>query len=280
MKPMLSGVGVWSAELRFGDQAAIPGAAAELESLGYSALWVPDVGGPLFDSLDILLDATSTITVATGVLNVWTHTPEEVVSWWTGLPEDRAARVLLGLGVSHGLVVGEKWGRPIATMSAFLDALEAQGLPLDRVCLAALGPKMLELAARRTAGAHPYFVPVAHTAVAREALGDALLCVEQAVSIDPDAATARDRARRMIEGYGKLPNYANNWKRFGLTDDDIATCSDRIIDALIAVGDEADAQARVLAHQTAGADHVCIQVATDPGGPLPLEEWRRLAPGI
>jgi probable F420-dependent oxidoreductase len=280
VKPTLSGVGIWSSELRFGDQAAIPSAAAELESLGYSALWVPDVGGPLFESLDILLDATSTITVATGVLNVWTHSPEEVVSWWTELPEDRAARVLLGLGVSHGAVVGETWGRPIATMNTFLDALEAQGLPLERVCLAALGPKMLELAARRTAGAHPYFVPVEHTAVAREALGDALLCVEQAVIIDPDAAAARELARQLIEGYGKLPNYANNWKRFGLTDDDVATGSDRIIDALIAVGDEADVQTRVLAHQAAGADHVCLQVATAPGGTLPLEEWRRLAPGI
>jgi probable F420-dependent oxidoreductase len=274
----LSGRGVWSSELRFGDAAQIVEAAAELEDLGYSALWVPDVGGPLFEDLDRLLQATDTITIATGILNVWQHEPSDVGQWWHALPDDHRRRLLLGIGVSHGLVVGEKWGRPLATMTAYLDGLESAEVPLDQVCLAALGPKMLELAKHRTAGAHPYLVTPEHTALARTALGDSLLAVEQGVILENDRAVAREITSAVVKGYGGLPNYANNWKRLGFTEDDILSGSDRLVDSLIASGDEADIEQRIEAQQDAGADHVCIQVITAPGSPLPLDAWRRLAP--
>lgn len=278
MREKLSGRGIWSSELRFGDAAQIVKASAELEALGYSALWVPDVGGPLFEDLDRLLRATSTITIATGILNVWQHETSEVGRWWHALPDDHRRRLLLGVGVSHGLVVGEKWGQPLATMTAYLDGLEAAEVPLDQVCVAALGPKMLELAKKRTAGAHPYLVTPEHTAAARAAVGDSLLAVEQGVILESNPAVDREVARAVVKGYGGLPNYANNWKRLGFTEDDIASGSDRLVDALIASGDEEAIERRVQAQQDAGADHVCIQVVTAPGSPMPLDAWRQLAP--
>jgi probable F420-dependent oxidoreductase len=278
MTEKLGGVGVWSSELRSGDAAEIVDAAAELEALGYSALWVPDVGGPLFEDLNRLLKATGVITIATGILNVWRHEPGDVAVWWHSLPEDHRRRLLLGIGVSHSALIGEQWGRPLATMSAYLDGLESAGVPLEQVCLAALGPKMLELAKNRTKGAHPYFVTPEHTSIARAVLGDGLLAVEQGVILEADPGIAREMGRPFAQGYGGLPNYANNWKRLGFTDDDISSGSDRLVDALIAWGVEEDIRRRIEAHQAAGADHVCIQVITAPGSPLPLDVWRRLAP--
>ena len=274
----LSGLGVWSSELRFGEPAEIVAAAAELEELGYRALWVPDVGGALFDDLDRLLGSTTSITVATGILNIWHHEPNEVAAWWLGLSEDHRDRLLLGLGVSHGLVIGEKWVRPLAKMTAYLDGLEAEGVPLDQVCLAALGPKMLELAHRRTAGVHPYMVTPEHTVTARAAVGDGLVAVEQGVILESDLDAAREVARPFVRGYGSLPNYANNWRRLGFTDEDISIPSDRLVAALVAMGDEAAIARRIEAQHDAGADHVCIQVVTSPGSPMPREAWRRLAP--
>jgi probable F420-dependent oxidoreductase len=279
MTEKLSGRGVWSHELRFGDAAQIVEAAAELEVLGYSALWVPDVGGPLFEDLNRLLQATTTVTIATGILNVWRHEPSDVGQWFHALPEEHRRRLLLGIGVSHGVVVGEKWGQPIATMTAYLDGLEAAGVPLGQVCLAALGPKMLDLAKTRTAGAHPYLVTPEHTSIARAALNGGLLAVEQGVILGNDPTAAREVGRAVVKGYGGLPNYANNWKRLGFTDDDISSGSDGLVDALIAHGDEEDIAQRLAAHYEAGADHVCIQAITAPGSPMPLDSWRRLAPG-
>ena len=276
----LRGVGVWSAELRYGDPTQIPPAAAELESLGYTALWVPDMGqGSTFKALDVLLQATSRITVATGILNIWEYTPQDVARWWSALPDASRDRLLLGVGVSHSRVVGEKWVKPLATMASYLDGLESEGIPLSQVCVAALGPKMLQLAGSRTAGAHPYFVSTAHTARAREALGSGLLAVEQAVVLDSDIPAARELARPFVKGYGSLPNYANNWKRLGFTDDEITTGADRLVDAMVACGDETAIADRVGAQFRAGADHVCIQVFVPQGGGLPREAWRRLAPG-
>ena len=274
----LKGLGVWSAELRYGDAAQITPAAAELESLGYTALWVPDMGGSTFDALDLLLQATTTITVASGILNIWDYTPRDVAQWWHTLSATSQERLLLGVGVSHGRVVGEKWVKPLATMVTYLDGLEREGVPLSQVCVAALGPKMLELAGSRTAGAHPYFVSPEHTAGARKALGDGLLAVEQGVVLDLDVAGARELARPFVKGYGSLPNYANNWKRLGFTDDDITAGSDELVDAMVACGDEAVIAERIAAQFTAGADHVCVQVITPQGSPLPLDAWRRLAP--
>jgi probable F420-dependent oxidoreductase len=278
MTKKLSGRGVWSSELRFGDAAQIVDAAAELEALGYSALWVPDVGGPLFEDLDRLLQATSTVTIATGILNVWQHEPSDVGRWWHALPDDHRRRMLLGIGVSHALVIGEKWGRPLDTMTAYLDGLESAEVPLDQVCLAALGPRMLELAKDRTAGAHPYLVTPEHTAIARAALGDSLLAVEQGVILENNPTVAREITSAVVKGYGTLPNYANNWKRLGFTEDEISSGGDRLVDALITSGDNEEIEERIKAQQEAGADHVCIQVITAPGSPLPLDAWRGLAP--
>jgi len=274
----VKGTGIWAIELRYGEPGEIARSAAELESLGYDTLWIPDIGGPVLDAVDVLLDATSTVTVATGILNIWKHEPAEVTAWWSGLAPDRRARVLLGLGVSHGPLIGEAWGRPLATMNAYLDALGEDGPPREHLCLAALGPKMLDLARRRTSGALPYLVTPGHTALAREALGDATLHVEQGVVLETDPEVARAIARAGIEHYFAMPNYVNNWKRLGFTDDDIDSRSDRLIDALIAWGDPDAIRSRVDAHRRAGADHVCLQVITPAGAGSPMAAWRSLAP--
>lgn len=276
----LQGIGIWSSELRYGaDPSEVAESAAELEALGFSALWVPDVGGPLFESLDRLLAATSTTTIATGILNVWMHDASDVAEWWTTVkPADRE-RVLLGLGVSHGMLIGDKWAKPLAKMREYLESLEAQGErvpPADQLCIAALGPKMLELAGSKTAGSCPYLVTPEHTAIAREALGDGGLFVEQGFILERDAETARNTARQVLEMYFGLPNYANNWKRLGFTDDDIASRSDRLVDALVVWGDLDAVAARVDEHFAAGADHVCLQ----PIAPLGTDQrpaWREVA---
>lgn len=275
---MLSGIGIWSQDLRYGDPARVPEAAAEVEALGYSAIWVPDFGGELFADLDRLLDATSEITIATGVLNIWKHTPEGVGQWWSGLSQDRRDRVILGLGVSHAPLIGEQWDKPLTRMNAYLDGLEAAGVPSERLVLAALGPKMLDLAGRRTAGAHPYLVTAEHTKVARAHLGSTLLAVEVGVVLDDDLERGRRTASAVLDTYANLPNYTTNWKRFGYTDADIESRSDSLMDALFAVGDVAAIKERIDEHRAAGADHVCVQVISPEGVTFPVEAWRALAP--
>jgi probable F420-dependent oxidoreductase len=274
------GTGIWSFELRYYDPAAIVDAASELEELGYTAVWLPDVGGDVFDALDRVLGATTTIVVASGIVNIWAHDAAEVVQWWHGLaPADRA-RTLLGLGVSHGPLIGDAWRQPVARMSEYLDACDAGALPTGARCLAALGPRMLALARDRSAGAHPYLVPPEHTAGARAILGDAYLAVEQGVVLETDKERARDIARHALEIYCGLPNYVGNWKRLGLTDDDVEARSDRLVDTIIAWGDVDAIAARVAEHRAAGADHVCIQVLNPPGAPMNLDAWRELAPAL
>lgn len=282
-QPTLAGTGVWAHELRYGDPAESADLAAELEALGFSALWVPDVGGHLFDSLDVLLEATSSVTIATGILNVWMHTPAETGAWRDGLDDAGRDRLLLGIGISHAMLIdgqpGMSWERPLATMRTYLDGLDEAGVPDSARCLAALGPKMLDLARDRSAGAHPYLVTPEHTAIAREALGEGpLLAVEQGIVLDTDADAARAVARQALSMYALLPNYVNNWKRLGFTDDDVTPLSDRLVDALVAWGDVDAIVERVQAHRDAGADHVCVQLLSTPGAPVDLDAWRRLAP--
>lgn len=278
----LGGTGIWSHHLRHDPPEEIAEGVRELEALGYSAAWIPDIGGEVFEALDRLLDATSTITIATGILNVWMHTAGEAAAWWRGLPDDRRQRVLLGLGISHGPIVGERFGKPLATLNAYLDELDADGLPAASRCLAALGPKMLELSRDRTAGAHPYLVTPAHTAMAREVLGpDALLAVEQGVVVGSDPDIARIVARTALAGYFGLPNYVNNWRRLGFTEDDFTGGgSDRLVDEIIAWGELDTIAARIQQHRDAGADHVCVQVHTAPGSPMPRALWRDLAAAV
>ena len=279
----LGPVGIWSAPVRFAPDGEGLKAAAELERLGFSAVWVPGgVDGGVLGTIDALLASTSTIKLGTGILNIWKHDPADVAAWWSGQSPQRQRRVILGLGVSHGPLIGDSYGHPLARMRSFLDGLQAAGMPFDRICLAALGPKMLELAAQRTAGAHPYLVSVRHTAFARGKLGpDALLVPEQGVVLERTAAKAREIARGFLSQYAQLPNYANNWLREGFTQQDLGSLSDRLVDALIAWGDVSAIAARIEEHLAAGADQVCLQVISAGGMRAPLSDhigpWRELA---
>jgi probable F420-dependent oxidoreductase len=277
-------IGIWSTELRFGDKVQAAAAAAELEQLGFGALWFPGgIGGDVTGDLDRLLVATKRVILATGILNVWKHDPLDVAKWWKGLSSDKQTRVLLGLGVSHSPLIGKDWGHPLAVMRKYLDALQKDGVPADSLCLAALGPKMLELARDRTAGAHPYLVTPEHTAQARKILGPAkLLAPEQGVVLESDPLRARTLAREALAMYLQLPNYANNWRRMGFTDEDIKSASDRLVDALFAWGSASQIAERVQAHLAAGADHVCLQVITGAGVDVAaaLPAWRTLAAAL
>jgi probable F420-dependent oxidoreductase len=281
--------GIWSWELRYGDASAAADAAAELEALGYGALWFPDAGGDIFGAAENLLAATRRMTVATGILNVWLHAPDESAHRFHELTAAYGPRFLLGLGVGHARFVDSvfdpgTYQRPVARVAEFLDGLDAAEPPVpttDRV-IAALGPQMLDLARRRAAGTHPYLVTPELTAAAREALGPRqVVAVEVGVVLEAERDTARAAAREHVATYLELPNYTNNWKRAGFTDDDLAGGgSDRLVDALFALGDETAIARRVDEHRQAGASHVCIQVVTADRRVLPISEWRTLAPAL
>lgn len=276
-------LGIWSGAPRFAPDGGGLRVTRLLEDLGYSAVWVPGgVDDGVLASFDPLLEGTSAIKLCTGILNIWKHEPADVAAWFDAHSPAQKARLMLGLGASHGPLIGDAYQKPFAKMAAFLDGLEAAGMAMDHLCLGAHGPKMLAMAAARTAGSHPYLVTVEHSARFRAALGpDALLAPEMGVVLESDPATARGIARAMVQFYTTLPNYTNNWKECGFTQEDIDTLSDRLIDALVAWGD-LDAIARRLdEHYTAGADHVCVQVMTQGGMTAPVEEslpvWRDLA---
>jgi probable F420-dependent oxidoreductase len=284
----LSGTGVWSGALRYGDRAEARDAAAELEALGYSALWVPGgAGGDIFGDTGALLEATERVVVATGILNIWMHEAQDVATGHAALTAAHPDRFLLGLGISHSALVDHdepgRYRKPIAVTTAYLDGLDAATppVPIAERALAALGPRMLELARDRTRGAHPYLANPEHTRYAREILGAGpLLMPEQPVVLETDPATARELARGHFTIYLTLPNYVNNLKRIGFTDEDFADGgSDRLVDGVVAWGDEAAIARRVQDHFDAGADHVCVQVITPRGfQQLPREQWRALAP--
>lgn len=284
----LSGTGVWNAGLAFGDPAEIVDAAAELEELGYTSIWFPGYGAGCFDAAERLLAASRNVTVATGILSIWVYSPEDAAAGHHRLADTYGDRFLLGLGVSHAALVDAqsnpgRYAKPLSAMRTFLDGLDSAATPVDpdaRV-LAALGPKMLELAGGRAGGAHPYNVTAEHTVRAREVLGpDRLLVPEQAVALATSAVEGRRLGREFLGPYLQLPNYANSLRRLGFTDDDMAhRGSDRLVDALIARGDEDTIAARVRAHRDAGADSVCVQVLTDAGMvAMTRREWRDLAP--
>ena len=285
----LSGIGIWSGQLRHGDDTEKREAAAELEELGYTAAWIPDVGGDVFGALRELLDATTTLVAATGILNLWMHSAQEVGDGFAALEADHAGRTLLGIGVSHHLLIDNthpgEYTKPLAKTRAYLEELDATSptVPADRRVLAALGPKMLELARDRAGGAHPYIVTPEHTAEARAALGDGkLLAPEQHVVLETDATKARDLGRQSLSVYLQLPNYVNNWRRLGFGEDDFADGgSDALIDHIVVWGDEATIVTRVQAHLDAGADHVCVQAYTgSERTDFPRAEWRALAPAL
>jgi probable F420-dependent oxidoreductase len=285
-------VGVWTFALDMQPSTRVCDLAAELQDLGYGAIWIPETAGrdPLVHAM-LLLSSTSSIGVATGIASIWSRDPLAMTLGQKTIAEAHPERFLLGLGVSHAPMVEglrkSTYGKPLAKMRDYLDEMdrmpfvaapppESDGLP--RV-LAALGPKMLGLAAGKADGAHTYFVPVEHTAAARAEMGpDAVLAVEQAVVLATDPEKARTLARGHMERYLGLPNYTNNLRRLGYGDDDLeGGGGDRLVDAIVAWGDEDAIHDRVEAHFEAGATHVCVQVIEQDLRALPLDAWRTLA---
>jgi probable F420-dependent oxidoreductase len=277
-------IGVWAAQLRSRDRGRVREIAAAIEDIGYDAAWVPGgAGGDLLGDVDAALDATRRITVATGILNIWAHDAAEVAAWHAGVRERHPGRMLLGLGASHGSLV-DGYRKPLSAMRGYLDALDAapDPVPAEQRVLAALGPKMLELAATRSGGAHPYLVTAEHTRVARAALGPGpLLAPELKVVLDTDPARAREIARAHLASYLELPNYTRNLLRTGFTEADLADGgSDRFVDGVVAHGDTAAVVRRAREHLDAGADHVCVQVLTAQRREVPIDAWRDLAPAL
>jgi probable F420-dependent oxidoreductase len=273
----------WSGSWRIADDAS-PDVAAALEHLGYTALWSSGRFVPgLSPHFERLLAATTHVAVASGIVSIWSATPDDVAAAVSDLDARYPGRFLLGLGASHAPLV-EGYARPYAHMVDYLDALDSDqpAVGRDRRVLAALGPRMLALARERAAGAHPYFVPVEHTARAREALGaGAILAPEVTVVLEDDPATARQLARTFTAGYLTLPNYTNNLRSLGFTDDDlVGGGSDRLVDAVVCWGSLDAVAAHVRRHYDAGADHVCVQVVSGVRESFPLAEYRVLAPAL
>lgn len=283
----LGKLGVWYfTDLMSANQAAE--AAQRIEGLGYSALWIPEATGRNpFAHAAWLLAKTQKLIVATGIANIYHREPGVTMSGQKTLAEQSNNRFLLGLGVSHKPMVegvrGLQYGKPVATMRNYLEKMDAS--PYSAVqpsqapprVIAALGPKMLELARETCAGAHPYFSSPDHTAMARKVLGPKpWLCVEQKVILETDPAKARALGRAGAAMYLTLPNYRNNWLRSGMTEADLANGgSDRFIDATIAWGKVDAIRARIKAHFDAGASHVCIQ-PINPNGAFGDLHWQAL----
>lgn len=286
----LGRIGVWTNTLDAQPALRAQDAARELERLGYAAIWVPEsVQREALSNAGLLLAATSRIVVATGIANIYARDAITMAAGQKTLAEAYPGRFLLGLGVSHQPTVeqlrGHIYGKPVATMRAYLEAMSkapyqsVEPPEKAQTVLAALGPNMLKLAAEQTSGAHPYFVPVEHTRRAREALGPkALLAPEQAVVLETDAGKARAIARGHTQHYLRLPNYVNNLRRLGYTEEDVTGGgSNRLVDDIVAWGDLALVASRIRAHFEAGADHLCMQVIAEDQRALPMEEWRALA---
>ncbi len=285
----LGRIGLWAADFDLQPMTKAQEAIAQVEEMGYGAVWVPEaVIREPFASTALLLSATKKMVLATGIASLHARTAQTMQAGWKTLTEAFPDRFLLGIGVSHApMVQGVHKGtydKPYTTMVEYLDAMDngiffgAAPTTAPQRVLAALGPKMLKLSAERGAGAHPYFTPVEHTAFARETMGaDALLAPELAVVLETDSSKAREIARKYMTTYTRLPNYTNNLKRFGFTEEEIVHQEDRLVDAIVAWGSIDSVVAAVKGHLDAGADHVCIQVLTDKPGSLPMREWQELA---
>jgi probable F420-dependent oxidoreductase len=286
----LSRIGLWTGALDTVPAARARELAAELEGLGYGALWIPEVAGrDPFVHLALLLSATERMVGATGIANIWARDAVATSSATNALTEAFPERVLVGLGVSHQNLVGDLRGhhydKPLRAMRSYLDGIERAPYTAHRPAtptrylLAALRPRMLALAAERTDGAHPYFTTPEHTAQAREILGAGpLLCPEQAVVLETDPAQARAIGRAHTAVYLGQPNYVNSVRELGFGDDDLRDGgSDAFVDALVAWGDEERVLARVRAHLDAGADHVAVQALPAHKRGLPDAQWRALA---
>ncbi|MGH2842553.1 MAG: TIGR03620 family F420-dependent LLM class oxidoreductase [Solirubrobacteraceae bacterium] len=273
----LSGFGVW-----FG--RSVPGAdhaktARLAEDLGFCAVWLG--GSPRLGQLRPMLEATQSIVLATGIVNIWQYGPRALAREFTELDRDFPDRTLLGLGIGHPESTSE-YQAPLAKTRVFLDGLAAASppVPRGRMVLAALGPKMLDLSFERTLGTHPYFSPVEHTRFARERLGSAaMVAPELAVVIDENQERGRTRAREYARTYLRLSNYTANLRRLGWSEADLAgEGSDELIDAVVPQGSAASVAAVARAHAAAGADHVCLQAVGVKG--VPEAEWTALAAAL
>jgi len=268
--------GIW-----LGVGQATPELAAGLEQSGFGALWLGGSPGGDLARVDRLLDATSTLVLATGIVNMWQSEPHLLAASFARIEARHPGRFLLGVGVGHREATGE-YARPYETLVSYLDVLAGDGIPGTSLVLAALGPKILRLAADRTAGAHPYLVPPEHTRLARSILGPGpLLAPEHKVVLETDPERARAVGRPKVRNpYLALSNYTGNLRRLGWSDADLAGGgSDALIDALVARGDADQVAAALTRHLEAGADHVCIQLLTEPGADL-MDGYRRLAPAL
>jgi probable F420-dependent oxidoreductase len=287
-------VGVWTGVLDRAPYAQAIEIANEIESLGYGAVWVPEgVGKDPLVACGLLLAGTTKLAAATGIANIYARDPISMAQAHKTLTEAFPDRFVLGLGVSHRPMVegmrGHAYEKPIATMRNYLERMDASTYmgpaPATKPVrvIGALRDRMMSLAGELADGAHPYNVPPEHTEHARRVLGaDKLLAPELAVTLESDATKARALGRAHLEIYFNLPNYTNNLRALGFTDDDFADGgSDRLIDALVAWGSVERVAAMVRAHHDAGADHVCIQVLVPRGGTeSPAVGWRELAPAL
>ncbi len=265
--------GIWR-----GVSQVTPDLAAEIERLGYGALWLG--GSPRADLLavDELLGSTTTLVVATGIVNMWQSDPRQVAASFGRIEATYPGRFLLGVGAGHPEAT-QRYVRPYDTLASYVDALLADGVPGGSMVLAALGPKMLRLAAERTAGAHPYLVTTEYTRQARRILGqEPLLATEHKAVLEADPQAARAIGRpRVRSPYLGLVNYTSNLRRLGWTDADLADGgSDALIDALVAHGEPAQVAEQLAGHLTAGADHVCVQLLSEPDTD-PVDGYQRLA---
>ncbi|HEX3806033.1 MAG TPA: LLM class F420-dependent oxidoreductase [Gaiellaceae bacterium] len=274
----LGKLGIWTTYSRIGEENAAE-AARLVEELGYGTFWLG--GSPRLPSVRPLLEATERLVVGTGIVNVWAYEPEQLAAEHAELARDFPGRLLVGIGIGHP-EAASNYSKPLTTMRAFLDGLDAADPPLphERRCLAALAPKMLALSAERSRGAIPYFVPVAHTRAARAQLGAGpLLAPELGFVLDEDPDRAREKAREFARMYLGLSNYTNNLLRHGFTEEDVANGgSDRLIDAVIAHGSADEIAAVVRAHLAAGADHVALQAIGEQG--IPRGGWAALAEAL
>jgi len=289
----LGRVGAWTFDIERLSAAAARDYVRELEGLGIRALWIPESLGSkeIFAHAGLLLASTERLIVASGIANMWARDATAMANGQRTLSEAYPGRFLLGIGVSHAPTVklrGASYEKPVESMARYLEAMDKApftgATPPDapgRV-LAALGPRMLRLAGERSLGAHPYFVPVEHTALARKELGAGpLLAVEQAVVVSKDPTAARSTARKHMKRYLALENYANNLKRIGWSDADLAgDGSDALVDAIVVWGDASAIRERVEKHLANGADHVCIQALRADPAAHPLAEWRALATAL
>ncbi len=285
----LGRVGLWTGVLDGMPSSAANELCAEASELGFQTIWIPEaVGRDPFVTAMRVLENTSSIKIATGIANIYARDAMTTANAQRSIEEAHPGRFLLGLGVSHLHLVEwvrkHDYSKPLGYMRDYLASMQKSRFmavgptELPEIVLAALGPKMLELAASETAGAHPYFVPPEHTQFAREVMGpDALLYPEQMVVIEEDPDTARAIARQHMKTYAALPNYVNNLVRLGYEVNEVENLSDNVVDAVVAWGTVDSIKARVQAHFDAGADHVCVQVLTEEPDQVP-DGWRILAP--